>query len=90
MTTDAVDSLEDLADRVDEQFESHRQPHEFKTISIVIDSSHSDRPTLIVHVNGERARSLATEVGEFLEQYNTRIQHEHHSKTDIRLLATLE
>lgn len=90
MTTDAVDSLEDLADRVDKKFESHRQPDEFKTISIVIDTSHPDRSTLIVHVDGEKARSLATEVEEFLEEYDTHIQRERHSKTDIRLLATLE
>ena len=89
MTTDPVDSLEDLADRVDEEFESYRQSDEFKSISIVIDTSDSDRPTLIVHVDGEKARSIAAEVEAFLDEYATHVQREHHSKTDIRLLATL-
>ncbi len=36
MTTDTVDSLDDLAAKVDEIFASQRQSDEFKTISLVI------------------------------------------------------
>jgi hypothetical protein len=44
MTSGSVDSLEDLASRVDDEFASYRQSDEFKTISLVIDSSSSDLP----------------------------------------------
>ena len=54
MTSGSVDSLEDLASRVDEEFASHRQSDEFKTISLVIDASSSDRPTLIVMSTGSK------------------------------------
>jgi len=50
MTTDSVDSLEDLASRVDEEFASYRRSNEFKTISLIIDSGSSEHPTLIVHI----------------------------------------
>ena len=90
MTSGSVDSLEDLASRVDEEFASHRQSDEFKTISLVIDASSSDRPTLIVHVDGEQASSLADRVEEFLTEHGAHTQREHHSKTDIRVLATVE
>jgi len=89
MTTDSVDSLEDLAARVDEEFGAHRQPNKFKTISLVIDTSRSDRSTLIVHCDSEEASSLADEVEAFLREHDVHIQREHHSETDIRVLATL-
>ncbi len=53
MTTDGVDSLDNLAAKVDDEFASHRGSDEFKTISLVIDTSSSERPTLIVHVDGK-------------------------------------
>jgi len=88
MTTDSVDSLDNLAAKVDEAFASHRQSDEFKTISLVIDTS-SERPTLIVHVGGEEASSLADRVEEFLTEQGAYTQREHHSETDIRVLATV-
>lgn len=90
MTTDGVDSLEDLASRVDEEFASYRQSNEFKTISLVIDSSSSEHPTLIVHVDGEEASSLADHIEEFLAENGAHSQREYHSDTDIRVLATIE
>ena len=90
MTSGSVDSLEDLASRVDEEFASNRQSDEFKTISLVIDSSSSERPTLIVHVDGEQASSLAERVEEFLTEHGANTQREFHSETDIRILATVE
>jgi len=90
MTTNSVDSLDDLAARVDEKFRSQRQPDEFKTISLVIDSSNSDRSTLIVHVDGEEAETLADKIVGFLTEYDVYIQREYHSQTDVRVLATLE
>ncbi len=59
MTSDSVDSLEDLASTVDEEFASYRQSTEFKTISLVIDSSSSEHPTLIVHVEGEGSQLVS-------------------------------
>jgi hypothetical protein len=90
MTSDSVDSLEDLASRVDQEFASHRQSDEFKAISLVIDSSSSERPTLIVHADGEQASSLADRVEEFLTEHGANTQREFHSETDIRILATVE
>jgi len=90
MTSGSVDSLEDPASRVDEEFASHRQSDEFKTISLVIDSSSSERPTLIVHVEGQEVSSLADRVEEFLTEYGAHTQLEYHSETDIRVLATVE
>ena len=90
MAPDSVDSIDDLAAKVDDEFASHRQSDEFKTISLVIDSSSSERPTLIVHVDGEQASSLADRVEEFLSENSAHTQREYHSETDIRVLATVE
>ncbi len=90
MTTDGVDSLDDLAAKVDDEFASHRGSDEFKTVSLVIDTSSSERPTLIVHVDGKEAESLADEIEAFLIGYDAYTQREYHSKTDIRVLATLD
>ena len=69
MTTDAVDSLDNLASEVDHEFASHRQSDEFKTIPLVITSSRSEHPTLLVPVDGEEASSLAGRVEEFLTEH---------------------
>ena len=42
MNTDSVDPLDNFAAKVDEEFVSHRQFDEFKTISFVIDTSQTD------------------------------------------------
>jgi len=89
MTTDGVDSLDDLAAQVDDEFASHRGSDEFKTVSLVIDTSSSERPTLIVHVDGEGASLLADEVEAFLAEFDAQTEREYHSETDVRVLATL-
>ena len=70
MTTGGVDSVNDLAAQVDDEFASHRETDEFKTISLVIDTSSSERPTLIVHVDGKEAEALADDVEAFLTEYD--------------------
>jgi len=90
MTTDGIDSLDDLAAKVDDEFAPHRGSDEFKTISLVIDTSSSERPTLIVHVDGKEAESLADEIEAFLTEHDVFSQREYHSETDIRVLATVE
>ena len=90
MTTDSVDSLDDLAAKVDEAFASHRHANEFKSISLVIDSSNAERPTLIVHIDGEDAGSVADRIEEFCIEHGAYTQREHHSETDIRVLAAIE
>jgi len=90
MPTDSVDSLNDLAAKVDDEFASHRQSNEFKTISLVIDSSNSGRSTLIVHVDGKEVESLADEIEDFLTGWGANTQREYHSETDIRVLASLD
>ncbi len=90
MTTDRVDSLDNLATKVDDEFVSHRESDEFKTVSLVIDTSSSERPTLIVHVDGNEAESLADEIEAFLTEHDAFTQREYHSETDIRVLATID
>ena len=90
MTTDGVDSLDNLAAKVDDEFASHRGSDEFKTISLVIDTSSSERPTLIVHVDGKEAESIADEIEAFLTVHDAFTQREYHSETDVRVLATID
>jgi len=90
MNSDSVDSVEDLAARVDNEFASQRQSDEFKTVSLVVDSSRSGHPTLIVHVDGDGAGRLADRIEEFLVELGAHTQREYHSDTDIRVLATIE
>jgi len=90
MTTDGVDSLDNLATKVDDEFASYRESDEFKTISLVIDTSSSELPTLIIHVDGKEAESLADDIDAFLTEYGAYTQREYHSETDIRVLATLD
>jgi hypothetical protein len=89
MTTEGVDSLDDLANKVDDEFASYRESDEFKTVSLVIDTSSSERPTLIVHIDGEEASSLADRIEKFLAANGAHSQREYHSDTDIRVLATV-
>jgi hypothetical protein len=89
MTTDPTDVLDGLADQVAEEFEAHRQPDEFKDVSLVIDNNDPDRPTLIVHVDKENADTLADEIEDFLQERGARTQRERHSDTDVRVLATV-
>jgi len=85
-----TDKLEDLADKVAEEFKSHRQPDEFKKISPIISGCDSGHRTLIVHVDGKDAVSLADRVEEFLNQQGARTQREDHSESDVRVLATVD
>ena len=89
MKDDSTD-VGDLADKVAEEFEVHRQPDEFKQISLVVENRDSAHQTLIVHVDGEDATSLADRVEEFLHQQGARTQREHHSEADVRVLATVD
>lgn len=84
----ADDDLTDLADQVTEEFEEYRGPEGFKTVSVLIDNSEEDRQTLIVHIDGEDAPSVAEEVEAFLDNQGAHTQRERHSDTDIRVLTT--
>lgn len=55
-------SLSDLAESVAEEFEADRDPDGFNELSIVIDNSNRERPTLIVHIDREQAADLADRV----------------------------
>jgi len=90
MTTDSVDSLDELAAEIDEAFESYREADEFQTVSIVIDTDRAEHPTLIVHVDGVDAASLADRIEEFCTTRDARTERERHSATDIRVLATID
>jgi len=90
MTEDPTDILDDLADQVADEFEAYRQPDELKDVSIVIDNSDAEYPTLIVHVDREDADSLADRIAEFLREQDVRTQRERHSDKDVCVLATVD
>ena len=89
MTDNPVDDLTELADQLAEEFAEYRQPNEFKDISLVIEDEGKEHPTLIVHVDGEDAASLADRIDEFLQEHGALTEREPHSETDVRILATL-
>ena len=89
MTANPIDTLSDLADQIDEKFEAYRQPNEFKDISLVIDNDERKHPTLIVHIDGDDAASLADRIDEFLQERGAQTEREQYSESDIRVLATL-
>jgi hypothetical protein len=89
MTKEPIEVLDDLADQVADEFEAYRQPDEFKDVSLVIENSDEEHPTLIVHVDREDAESLADRVEEFLRECGARTEREHHSDRDVRVLATV-
>jgi hypothetical protein len=90
MTKEPIEVLDDLADQVADEFEAYRQPNEFKDVSLVIENSDKERPTLIVHVDREDAESLADRIDEFLREHGARTERERHSATDVRVLATVD
>ena len=89
MTENPTDALSNLADQIDDEFEAYRQSKEFKDISLVIDSDERKHPTLIVHIDGDDAASLADRIDEFLQERGAQTQREQYSESDIRVLATL-
>lgn len=90
MTKEPIEVLDDLADQVADEFEAYRQPDEFKDVSLVIDNSDEEHPTLIVHVDREDADSLADRIDEFLRERGARTERERHSDTDVRVLAMVD
>ena len=83
-------TLSDLADAVADEFEAYRHSNGFSELSIIIDNSDRERPTLIVHIDREQAAELADRVETFLRDHGAHAQRERHDDTDIRVLATLE
>ena len=90
MTENSTDALSDLADQIDDEFEAYRQSNQFKDISLVIDNNEHTDPTLIVHIDGDDAGSLASRLDEFLRERGARTEREQYSETDVRVLATLD
>ena len=58
-------SLSDLTERVAEEFEAYRDPDGFNELSLVIDNSDREHPTLIVHIDRKQAAELADRVEAF-------------------------
>lgn len=83
-------SLSDLAESVAEEFEAYRDPDGFNELSLVIDTSDREYPTLIVRIDREQAAKLADRVEAFLCNHGARTERERHTEADIRVLATIE
>lgn len=66
------------------------EPEGFKELSIVINNSDRDRPTMIIPIDREQADELADRVEPFLRDHGARTERERHADTDIRVLATIE
>jgi len=90
MTKEPIEVLNDLADQVADEFKAYRRPDEFKDVSLIIENSDEEHPTLIVHVDREDAESLADRIEEFLRASGARTEREHHSDMDVRVLATVD
>lgn len=90
LNDDRQDRLGNLTDAVAKAFETYRDPDELKTISLVIDDSTHGRRTLIVHVDGEDASTLADEVKRFVQEWGATTSREVHSAEDVRVLATID
>ena len=90
MTKEPIEVLNDLADQVADEFKAYRRPDEFKDVSLIIENSDEEHPTLIVHVDREDAESLADRIEEFLRAFGARTEREHHSDMDVRVLATVD
>ena len=90
MTKEPIEVLDDLADQVADEFEAYRQPDGFNDVSLVIENSDEERPTLIVHVDREDAEFLVDRIEEFLREHGARTERERHSATDVRVLATVD
>jgi len=58
-------------------------------VSLVIENSDAEHPTLVVHIDREDADSLADRIDEFLRELGARPKRERHSETDVRVLATV-
>jgi len=82
--------LSDLADMVVEEFDAYRQPDEFKEVSVLIENSNPERPTLIVHIDREDAASLADQVEKFLQEQGAETERESYSDRDVRVLAVID
>lgn len=74
-------TLTDLA--VAGEFEAYRHSDGFNELSLVIDNSDRERPTLIVHIDREQATDLADRVEAFLRNHGARTQRECHADTDV-------
>ena len=83
-------SLNDLADLLAEEFSDYRHSEEFNELSLVIDNSDREHPTLIVHIDCQQSADLAQRVETFLREHGARTERERHDDTDIRVLATLD
>jgi hypothetical protein len=83
-------SLADLADLVAEHFSDYRRSEDFSELSLVIDNSDRERPTLIVYIDRQQPADLAQRVDAFLRDHGARTERERHDETDVRVLVTLE
>ncbi|WP_435079414.1 hypothetical protein [Halococcus sp. AFM35] len=83
-------TLNDLADLLADEFGAYRHSEEFNELSLVIDNSDREHPTLIVHIDRQQPADLAERVETFLHDNGARTERERHDDTDIRVLATLE
>ncbi len=67
MTEDLTEVLNDLADRVADEFEEYRPSDDLKNVSLVVDKEDPAQPTLIVHIDRGDASSLADDIKRFLQ-----------------------
>jgi hypothetical protein len=76
--------LDYLADQEIDEFEASRQPDEFKHVSLMIEKSDEESPTLIVHVDREVAESLPDRID---ESFANAVREPNGNDTQLRMSA---
>jgi hypothetical protein len=88
MTGD-TSKLNEIAEELEKEFQKYRPPDSFRDLTIRIDTSDFDRPTLIVQIDHESAAEIANEVESFLESRNLRTEREPHDADMVRVLGAV-
>jgi hypothetical protein len=89
MTEDPVATLAELAEELETEFEEYRPLNDFRDVTVMVDNSDSEHPTLIVQIDHQNADEIATQVESFLNDRGVRTEVEHYEEAMIRVLGAV-
>jgi hypothetical protein len=87
--TDDISKLNEAAEELETEFQEYRPADDFRDLTIRIDTSDFDRPTLIVQIEHEDATEIASEVEAFLESRGLRTEREPHEADMVQVLGAI-
>jgi hypothetical protein len=87
--TDDTSRLNEVAEELETEFQEYRPADDFRDLTIHIDTSDFDRPTLIVQIDHEDATEIAGEVESFLKARGLRTEREPHETDMVRVLGAV-